>query len=115
MNADLSRDAFLAIKRPEPVAVNLPDGVLYVRVMTAREREQYESAIRNKTESGAVDDVRAELVRRCACDATGSLMFTAADLPLLSELPFTLINPIFEAATTANSMQVGAVEQAEKN
>lgn len=111
----LSRDAFLAIKRPDPVMVNLPDGVIYVRVMTAREREQYEAVIRKKTESGNADDVRAEIVRRCACDADGNLMFTADDLPLLADLPFTVINPIFEAATDANSMQAGAVEQAEKN
>ena len=111
----LNRDAFLAIKRPDPVMVTLPDGVIYVRVMTAREREQYETVIRKKTESGKADDVRAEVVQRCACDADGNLLFTAADLPLLADLPFTVINPIFEAATTANSMQAGAVEQAEKN
>lgn len=111
----LSRDAFLAIKRPDPVMVTLPDGVIYVRVMTAREREQYENTMRKKSESGRADDVRAEVVQRCACDADGNLMFGVDDLPLLSELPFTVISPIFEAATKANSMQADAVEQAEKN
>lgn len=112
---NLNRDAFLAIKRPDPTVVNLPDGVIYVRVMTAREREQYETAIREKSEYGTADQVRAELVQRCACDADGNLMFAATDLTALSELPFTVINPVFEAATTVNGMKVGAVEQAEKN
>jgi hypothetical protein len=114
-NLDLSRDALLANKKPDVVLVNLPDGVVYVRVMTARQKEQYERAVTGNDGIKKTDCIRASLVISTACDASGALLFSAADFDAVGDLPMTVIGPIFDAAVKANGMAADAVDDAQKN
>lgn len=110
----LNRKDLLKRKKLEPVPVDLPDGRVFVRIMTAGEKEQYERLCQDKT-SGFENNIRASLVLFTLCDQQGNLMFNPDELNLIADMPMPMIKPIFEAALSANGMAKDSVDKAEKN
>lgn len=109
MTQTLTREQLLGADDQMPRdCVSLPGfGLVYVRSITAEEREQWEAAPPNR--------IRATLVALAACDENGVKLFTLGDVPTLAAQPAGLVVPIFEAAVRLAKILPGDVDALEKN
>lgn len=87
-------------------------GKARVRVMSGAARELFERSI---NEAAADCTVRARWMRMTVCYESGELMFTDDDIPVLAQLDYDILMPIFTEALRINGMAPESVEQAEKN
>ena len=114
---DVSKDSFLAFAkgtiRKKKVFVQ-GYGDVFVRVLKARDRDNYEGAIAGGDKFN-FDNFRSKLVALCFCDEKGTRIFTDAEVTLIGELPADLVNLLFTEAQELNGFTTKAVEQAEKN
>ena len=111
----LTRISFLAPQQLERRSIRVPGlGSCFVRAMSAGERDEFEVAnTRSKNR-----DFRARLVTCTVCDENGDLVFTTADIPALSALPATMLQPMIVTATEINRLtesDVADLEAAAKN
>ena len=117
----LTRDQILAAEDNKPVAVPVKDwgGDVYVRSMSAVERDAYEAdqAARNKDggEKAGMHNFRARLVVRVACDEQGNRLFNDDDAAALGEKSSGPVALIFDAAAKLNGLTPKDVEELEKN
>ena len=95
--SNLTREEILNMSDLTPVPVNVPEwgGQVYVRPLTALEKEVFESYF-GKTEEGI--SIGARLVSMAACDANGEKLFAPEDIVLLSEKSGSAIGTIFAKA-----------------
>lgn len=109
----LTREQFLAPAAPRLDSVDVPElgGVVHLRALTAGERDAFEAEHVRRKER----DFRARLVAATACDADGVRLFTPADVPALSDLPATTLDPIVKAAVKLNGLSDEDVKELEKN
>lgn len=114
---EVSKDSFLAfakgVVRKEEVEIE-GYGKVYIRVLKARDRDNYEGAIAGGDKFN-FDNFRSKLVALCFCDEKGVRIFTDAEVHLLGELPADIVNKLFTVAQELNGFTTKAVEQAEKN
>lgn len=87
-------------------------GKTRVRVMSGAVRELFEKSINKSAEDCTV---RARWMRMTVCDESGKLMFTDDDIPVLAQLDYDILMPIFTEALRINGMAPESVEQAGKN
>lgn len=109
----LTRETFLtpAVLPREEVAIPEMGGSVFVRTMTAGERDRYElEHFRNKDR-----DVRARLAAYTVCDADGKLLFTPTDIPALSAGSAAVLSRIFNVAVRLNHLTPDDVAELEKN
>lgn len=116
----ISREVILAAAgKKAPVAVAVPEwgGEVFLRVMTARERDAYEAEMCGQGGAGKInyDNFRARLVARCLCDESGTRLFSDADIPALGESSAPVIRLLFDEAQRINGMTVAEVEDLRKN
>lgn len=98
--------------------VEVPEwgGSVYVRTMTAGERDRFEAEHRRRGESGdAYEDIRARLAVSTVCDESGALLFTPADVPAISRKSAKALDRIFAAAQRLNGLSSQDVEDLRKN
>ena len=108
----LDRLNFFAAAKFPVKSVDLPDGnTVHVRAMSAGDRDRFGFEAGDSPEI----DATARLVAATASNSRGELLFTREDIPKLSELPVTFLQPIAEAALVLNSMGAKAVEDLRKN
>lgn len=88
---------------------------IYVRVMSAEEREELESGIFEARAKKQVVSYRAYVVAMTACDEKGALLFTKADVPALSKKSSKAIMRLQEVAEELNKITEASVEQLVKN
>jgi hypothetical protein len=114
---DVSKDSFLAFAngkiRMKKVFVG-GYGDVFIRVLKARDRDNYEGAIAGGDKFN-FDNFRSKLVALCFCDEKGNRIFSDSEVPLIGELPADLVNLLFTAAQELNGFTAKAAEQAEKN
>lgn len=98
----LTREMILAADdlKTEPVEVPEWGGSVFVRTMSAGERDRFEAAHLKSPER----DFRARLAVACVCDEAGKPVFTAEDVPSLSSKSGAALTRIFEAASKLNRM-----------
>jgi len=108
----LTRESFFALK-PELREVQVPilGGSVYVKEMTAGERDRFEV---EHIKSGE-NDFRARMAAATVCDADGVLLFGPGDVPKLSSLPADALTEIALAANKVNRMSADDVEELSKN
>lgn len=116
MNVD-ARAAILGIDDLEREKLDIPEWKtsVYVRVMTAGEREALEVAVfeaRSRRE-GLV--YRAHLAVASVCNEKGELLFTNADVLALSKKSGKALMRIAAAAERLNALTESAVEEKAKN
>lgn len=109
----LTRDVFLSAHLPHVESVEVPDlgSFVHIRPMTAGERDAFEVA----HEKCGGKDFRARIAAAVCCDSDGKLLFSAADIPSLSSLPASTLQPIVEAAIAANKLSASDIKDLEKN
>ena len=92
------KDAIFAIPFPEPTPVRTPewpgtDGKLFVRCLSAAERDRYESDCADKA-----PNPRARLVALATCDADGNRVFDDGDVEQVSGLQASVVHRLWQAA-----------------
>ncbi len=96
-----------------PVDVPEWGGAVYVRVMSGRERDQFEIATMPTT-GGTLENLRARLVALCACDAEGVRLFTDADAGALGDLEGAALDRVFAVARRVNKLTAEDIEAEKK-
>jgi len=103
----LTREQILQADDRKVVPVNTPEwgGQVFVRSMTADERDEYEQ---DRAEAKGDDadknlkGVRASLVARTLCDEQGDLLFTEDDVAALGKKSAKAMSRVFNAAAKLN-------------
>ena len=108
----LIRDQILAMK-PEIGSLRVPEveGPIYVKEMTAGERDAFEVAHAKSGEK----DFRARLAAATICDEDGRLLFGPGDIAALSAIPASVLEPIVQMAVAINRLSKETIEDLEKN
>jgi len=113
-------DIFTATRRG-PVAVDVPEwnGTIYVRHLSAAERDEFESGNVTVGPDGkpSVDmtNYRARLVCLAACDEKGRRLFVDDDADEIGRQEAGPVDRVFEAAQRVNGMGTKATEEIRKN
>jgi hypothetical protein len=108
----ITRDSFFALK-PELREVRVPmlGGSVYVKEMTAGERDRFEVEHLRSADK----DFRARMAAATVCDSEGVLLFGPDDVAKLSKLPADALTEIVMAANKVNRMSADDVEELSKN
>lgn len=95
--------------------VEVPEwgGHVFVRMLTAGERDEFEAA--QQSGGNPHKDLRARLAAATVCDESGELLFTAQDVPALTAKAGRALDRIFAAAAKHNGITAADIEELRKN
>jgi hypothetical protein len=112
----LTRDQILAKDDLKRKKVHVPQwgGDVYVRIMTAAERDSFEQKY-FLSEKPDLVGIRAQLAATCIVDEQGNNLFTDADLDQLKKKSAAAVEVVFKAAESLNALSTESVEELEKN
>lgn len=99
----------------QEVAIPEWGGSVFVRSMTAAERDAYESSLLDKKGNVNYKDARASLVVVSCCDESGKALFSKTDIKLLSAKNAAAVDRLFSVAQKINGMTVEDMEELTKN
>lgn len=122
----LTREQILQKKGYKIQVVNIPEweGDVYVRGLTAGERDQFEESnlIRDKdkkrgltTYDVRVADTRARLVVMAVCDEKGNRLFTDDDIEAVSSLSSAAVSKLYSVAAALSGITDDDLEDLLKN
>jgi hypothetical protein len=115
----LTKEKLLQRQELQLVKVNLGNGDhVFVREMTARERDEYEISLLPDEEGQERDmsDFRARLAVRCLCNDKGNLILSVKDAQTLSNnMGAARMRLIAEAAGKLNKLPIEDQKEIEKN
>ena len=109
----LTRESFFAVPAPKVERIEIPElgGHVWLKPMSAGDRDRFEA----EHATAKQRDFRARLAVASVCDEAGSLLFGAADVPQLSKLPASALEPIVRTAVRINALTDEDIEELEKN
>jgi len=113
----LNRDQILAAHDLKKVEVEVPEwgGSVYVKTITAAERDNFESAIYHNKNKININNVRARLASLTVVDEKGKKLFAPEDIGALGKKSAAALDRVFQAACKINKMTPKDVEELEKN
>jgi hypothetical protein len=116
----LDRDSILKQSDLVKQIVKVPEwgGEVWVRGMTAKERDDFEASIitrRGSTQVVNMKNVRAKLAAYSICDEDGNLLFSEKDIDELAQKSATALQRIFEVAQVLSGITEEATEELVKN
>ena len=94
------------------------DGSIYIKTMTAEERDKFEEAIFIKDGGKRKADVlglRAKLCAFVICDAEGNRLFSESEVEALSKKSAAALTRIFEKSQELSATREGDLEELVKN
>jgi hypothetical protein len=104
---------------PEWADEDDPKGTVYIRALTARERDAYEASqwVRDRKGKASQNlvNLRARFAVLVLCDEAGRPLFTELDVTELGRQDAGALNRVFEAGYKLSGMDTEADEVAEKN
>lgn len=94
--------------------IELPEmgGEVYIKELTAGEREALEKQMQSQTDKNAV---RATVFVHSVCNADGELMFDVEDIEAIKQLPSRPVIKVFNRSNEINGITPEQVDTAEKN
>ena len=109
----LTRDLILAAEDLPREKVEVPEwgGEVWVRAMTAAERDRLEEAVLD----GKAASVRALVAAMCMVDERGERLFGDQDVEALARKNAQALDRVFQVARRLSRMRESDVEDAEKN
>ena len=109
--AVLTRDQILSAHDLKKVKVDVPEwgGSVFVKTITATERDQFETAIYNSKKKINFANVRARLASLTVTDDQGKRLFTPDDISDLGKKSATALDRVFQAARWRWTLPVRAV------
>lgn len=115
----LTREEILSLKNTRVEKVECPEwgGCVYLKVMSGRDREVWESKLLEAKANKRVlpENNRALFVVLTACNETAEPLFTLADVAELSKQPWNVLDRITTAAFKLNAVTSEQIEELEKN
>jgi hypothetical protein len=102
--AMLTRDMILAADDLPKELVEVPEwgGSVYVRCLTGTERDAWEASVVDMSGNGKakanLENLRAKLVARCACDEAGARIFSDADVAVLGAKSAAAMDRLYTVA-----------------
>lgn len=99
-------------RKIEKVNVPLDGGHVFVRSMTAKERDDYELA---SLETGNNNSSRVMMLLHTVCDKDGELIFSEDDIALIGEMDGAIVQPIYNKAVDLAYITKEDIEELEKN
>jgi|TARA_R100000734_G_C3316578_1_gene109134 hypothetical protein len=111
----LDRDAILNVVDLKPEVVEVPEwgGSLYIRMLTASERDKFEASCVGTGKKQNLTNIRARLVVLCACDEAGERLFTDADAEALGRKSAAAVDKVFGACSKLNGFSSQDIEDLE--
>ena len=120
--AVFDREAFLRAPDIHPVLVHVAVpgwGDVYVRALTAAERDEYDQMLAVVKADGEAEpefkNARAKLIVMGVCDEKGNRIFSMADVPLLGTKNGAAIGFLYQKILHLSGMSVAASRELEKN
>lgn len=109
----LTRDAILRAEDLLREKVEVPEwgGEVWVRAMTAAERDRLEAAVLD----GKTASIRALVAAMCMVDERGERLFGDQDVEALARKNAQALDRVFQVARRLSRMREADVEDAEKN
>lgn len=119
-DSTLSRAEILARKKLRAELVDVPEwgGSVYVRELTAAERDHWEGgliSLEGKTTSMTFDNARATLAAATIVDPDGKRLFTTDDVDELGQLSGAALDRVYGVATRLSGITETDVEELAKN
>jgi hypothetical protein len=118
----LGRDAILAATALKTEEVDVSDtewgGVVLVRELRGRERDEWEASLavqRGRQMVPDVANIRAKLVARTVVGEDLEPVFTQQDVAALGELSAAALDRVFEVASKLSGLNQDSVEEMAKN
>lgn len=111
----LTKDQILQAKDKRVEKVECPEwgGFVFIRTLTADQRDAYEQSL---ADAQTVVGARAKLVAACMCDKEGKAVdWTASEIEALGRKSASAVDRIADRCMTLNRMRASDVEVAEKN
>ena len=112
----LTRAGILAYSDIAQEVVEVPEwgGFLYVRGLTGTERDSFEQSIMNSTAKGKerkIENLRAQLVVRAACNEDGTPIFNAGDVKNLGNKSAAALDRVYGAAAKLSGLSAEDAEE----
>lgn len=104
--------------------INVPewDCDVWIRSLTAKERDDYEQSLLNTSGTGKdftatpnLSNAKAKFVARCLVDDTGLRVFTDAEAVPLGGKAAQVLNRLYEVASRLSGMSADDLEELVKN
>ena len=116
MGAYLGRDDILKASSLKTEDVEVPEwgGVVRVRELRGRERDEWEASLAVQRGQKMVPDVanmRAKLVARSVVDDDGEPVFSQQDVNALGELSAAALDRVFEVASRLSGLNPADLEE----
>lgn len=111
----LTKDKILAADDLPREKVECWGDFVYVRTLTAAERDRWEIRCEDLKTKGLLSNVRASLLVLVLCDDTGKLLFTENDALELGKKSGKVLDELFDVARRLNGIGQEQVEAAKKN
>jgi hypothetical protein len=122
----LTRESLLQKDDLKKEKVQLTKGVVYVREMTAGEKNAWEMSMLNQRRTGdsrnpisyetSIENYRVKLAINTVCDKDGNLLFTAKDISLLAQsMSAANMEKIVDVASKLNAITNQDKEEILKN
>lgn len=116
----LTRDDILNVKDIQVQEVDVPEwgGTVFVKGMTAKERDKFEASIiihAGKTQRVNMNNIRAKLCSATICDEQGEPMFTEKDIDALAQKSASAMQRVFAVAQTLSGITEADTEDLLKN
>jgi hypothetical protein len=122
MGSYLTRDAILAATALKTEEVDVSDtvwgGVVLVRELRGRERDEWEASLavqRGKQMVPDVANMRAKLVARSVVGEDGEPLFSQQDVNALGELSAAALDRVFEVAARLSGLEEKDLEEMQGN
>ncbi len=113
----LSREEILGKRHGRVEEIKVPEwgGTVFVREITASERDAFEASSLDKKGGAKMVNIRARLAVLTLADSEGKRLFSDGDVAALGELPASAMDRIFEASMRVNRLTKSDVDELEKN
>jgi hypothetical protein len=113
----LTREQILAADDLPREKVYVPDwqGDVWVRTLSAGQRERWEAMMEGPDGFRGRGEMMAAVVALTACDEAGQLLFTLDDIPRLAEKSAGAVMRISDVATRLAKIEAADIEELEKN
>ena len=116
----LNKQQILAVRDIKIEELYIPewDGSIYIKTMTAEERDKFEEAIFIKDSGKRKTDLSGLRAKMCAfviCDEEGNRLFSEAEVEALSKKSAAALTRIFEKAQEISATREDDVEEMAKN
>lgn len=117
MSARLSKNQILSLNDLEREKVEIPEwgGHVFIRQMTAMERDNYEAGLTDQSTASMMSNFRAKLVVRCCVDEKGERLFSDEDAPALGKKCSAVLVRLFNTAEQLNALGESEAEELKGN